>query len=95
VVPIGYADGYARALSNRAVMLVGGRRVPVIGAVCMDLTLVDITEVPEAQVGDPVVLWGRQGNEEITVGEVGQWQGSVDYEVLTRLGRRVPRCQQG
>lgn len=91
VVPIGYADGYARAHSNRAFMLVRGRRVPVIGAVCMDLTMLDVTEVPEAQAGDEVVLWGRQGDEEIRVAEVGEWQGSVDYEVLIRLGKRVPR----
>ncbi len=91
VVPIGYADGYARAHSNRAFMLVRGRRVPVIGAVCMDLTMLDVSDVPEAQAGDEVVLWGRQGDEEIRVAEVGAWQGSVDYEVLTRLGKRVPR----
>jgi len=94
-VPIGYADGYARALSNTAHMLVHGRRVPVIGSVCMDLTLVDVTDVPAARAGDEVVLWGRQGDEEISVGEVGRWQGSVDYEVLTRLGKRVPRLAVG
>ena len=90
-VPIGYADGYDRALSNRASVLVRGRRAPVVGAVCMDLTLIDVTEVPGVALGDEVVLWGRQDGAEISVAEVAEWQGSVTYEVLTRLGKRVPR----
>jgi len=106
VVPIGYADGYSRALSNRAAVLVHGQRAPVVGAVCMDLTIVDVTEVDRVRIGDEVVLWGSQGNAAITVEEVAEWQGapaqdpkahgsgtlgSVTYEVLTRLGKRVPR----
>ncbi len=91
VLPIGYADGYARALSNRAAVLVRGRRAPVVGAVCMDLTMVDVTDIEGVQLGDEVVLWGRQNGAEISVGEVAAWQGSVTYEVLTRLGKRVPR----
>jgi len=91
VLPIGYADGYDRALSNRGAVLVRGQRAPVVGAVCMDLTMVDVTDVPGVQPGDEVVLWGRQGEAEISVTEVAQWQGSVAYEVLTRLGNRVPR----
>jgi alanine racemase len=94
VIPIGYADGYARALSNRASVLVRGRRAPVVGAVCMDLTMVDVTDIPGAQLGDEVVLWGRQKDAEITVAEVAEWQGSISYEVLTRLGKRVPRILQ-
>jgi len=91
VLPIGYADGYARALSNRASVLVRGQRAPVVGAVCMDLTMVDVTDIPGVQLGDEVVLWGRQNGAEIKVTEVADWQGSISYEVLTRLGRRVPR----
>jgi alanine racemase len=94
VLPIGYADGYARALSNRASVLVRGRRAPVVGAVCMDLTMVDVTDIPGAQLGDEVVLWGCQNGAEITVTEVADWQGSISYEVLTRLGKRVPRVLQ-
>jgi alanine racemase len=94
VLPIGYADGYARALSNRAAVLVGGRRAPVVGAVCMDLTMVDVTDVEGVQLGDEVVLWGRQNGAEISVAEVADWQGSISYEVLTRLGKRVPRVVQ-
>src|SRR5262249_40262888 len=91
VVPIGYADGYDRRLSNRGEVLVRGRRAPVVGAVCMDLTVVDVTDVAGVQVGDEVVLWGCQDGAEISVTEVAQWQGTVPYEVLTRLGPRVPR----
>jgi alanine racemase len=91
VLPIGYADGYARALSNRACVLVRGRRAPVVGAVCMDLTTVDVTDVEGVQLGDEVVLWGRQNGAAISVAEVADWQGSISYEVLTRLGKRVPR----
>jgi alanine racemase len=94
VLPIGYADGYARALSNRAAVLVRGRRAPVVGAVCMDLTMVDVTDIEGVQLGDEVVLWGRQNGAEISVAEVAEWQGSVTYEVLTRLGKRVPRVPQ-
>lgn len=94
VLPIGYADGYPRALSNRASVLVHGRRAPVVGAVCMDLTMVDVTDIEGAQLGDEVVLWGRQNGAEISVAEVADWQGSISYEVLTRLGKRVPRILQ-
>jgi len=91
VLPVGYADGYARALSNRAAVLVHGRRAPVVGAVCMDLTIVDVTDIEGVQLGDEVVLWGRQNGAEISVAEVADWQGSISYEVLTRVGKRVPR----
>lgn len=90
-IPIGYADGYDRRLSNRAEVLVKGRRAPVVGRVCMDLTLIDVTDVPGVTADDEVVLWGRQENATIGVEEVGAWQDSIAYEVLTRLGKRVPR----
>lgn len=93
-LPIGYADGYSRALSNRAAVLIRGQRAPVVGTVCMDLTMVDVTDVGGVQVGDEVVLWGRQDRAEIGVAEVAEWQGSITYEVLTRLGKRVPRVLQ-
>lgn len=91
VLPIGYADGYARALSNRAEVLIRGRRAPVVGRVCMDLTMVDVTDVHGVAPGDEVVLWGRQGSVALSVNEVARWQDSISYEVLTRVGRRVPR----
>jgi alanine racemase len=91
VLPIGYADGYSRRLSNKAEVLVRGRRVPVVGRVCMDLTMADVTDVEGARAGDEVVLWGRQGDAEITVNEIAEWQDTVPYEVVNQLGKRVPR----
>jgi len=91
VLPVGYADGYSRALSNRAQVLVRGVRVPVVGNVCMDLTMVDVTDVPGVAPGDEVVLWGTQAGATISADDVGSWQGSIGYEVLNRLGKRVPR----
>ncbi|MGB9920280.1 MAG: alanine racemase [Moorellales bacterium] len=91
VLPLGYADGYSRLLSNRAEVLVRGRRVPVVGRVCMDHTLIDVTEVPEAAEGDEVVLFGRQGEAFLPVEELAEKTGTISYEVLCRIGSRVPR----
>lgn len=93
-LPIGYADGYSRKLSNRASVLIRGRRAPVIGTVCMDLTMVDVTDIPGVQLGDEVVLWGRMNGAEISVAEVAAWQETITYEVLTGVGKRVPRILQ-
>ena len=90
-LPIGYADGYTRALSNRGEVLVRGRRARVVGRVSMDLTMIDVTEVPGVETGDEVVLWGRQDGAEIRVGEVAEWAQTISYELLTTVGRRVPR----
>jgi alanine racemase len=94
ILPIGYADGYDRRLSNRGEVLVREHRAPIIGRVCMDLTVVDVTDVPGVAAGDEVVLWGRQGQATLSVEEVAAWQESIPYEVLTRLGKRVPRLLQ-
>lgn len=90
-IPVGYADGYARRLSNRAEMLVRGRRVPLVGRVSMDLITLDVTDVPEAAVGDEVVLLGRQGDEEITAEELAAKLDTISYEVFCNVGARVPR----
>ena len=90
-LPIGYADGYRRALSNRAAVLVRGRRAPVVGTVCMDLCLADVTDVPGAAVGDEVVLLGRQGGEAIGADELAGHAGTISYEVFCGIGPRVPR----
>lgn len=90
-LPIGYADGYARRLSNRGQVLVRGQRAPIVGTVCMDTTMVDVTDVSSVERGDEVVLWGRQGEAEIRVDEVAAWAETISYEVLTTVGRRIPR----
>lgn len=91
VLPIGYADGYNRALSNRGSVLIGGRRLPVVGRVCMDMTMVDVTDVQGVQVGDEAILIGRQGMERITAADLASWQQTIPYEILCAIGTRVPR----
>ena len=90
-LPIGYADGYSRRLSNRGEALVRGIRVPVVGRVCMDMCMVDVTDVPSACEGDDVVLIGSQGNERITADEIAVKIGTIAYEVLCGISSRVPR----
>ena len=91
VLPIGYSDGYSRCLGNRARVLVQGRPVPVVGRVCMNITLVDVTDLPDAAVGDEVVLIGHQGDLEITVEELAEYAGTINYEFLSRLAPQVAR----
>ncbi|MEK7384372.1 MAG: alanine racemase [Elusimicrobiota bacterium] len=90
-LPIGYGDGYCRALSNRAEVLVGGRRCPVVGCVSMDQTMVDVTGVPCSRVGDDAVLIGAQGLERIEAGELARLCGTIPYETATAISSRVPR----
>lgn len=94
ILPVGYADGYNRRLSNRGEVIIRGKRAKVLGIVCMDLTMVDVSEIPGVQVGDEVVLIGRQGPEEITAAEMAGWIESIPYEVLCSIGKRVPRVYQ-
>jgi len=91
LVTCGYADGLPRVLSNRGWMLVRGRRVPVIGRVCMDMCMVDVTEVPDVAVGDEVVIIGRQGEEELRAEEMAALCDTISYEILCGIGPRVPR----
>ena len=91
-IPIGYADGYSRLLSNRSRVLVNGQYAPVVGNICMDQCMVDITDVSgEVKVGDEVVLFGRQGDREITVEEIADLIGTIPYEVVSVIGKRIPR----
>jgi len=90
-VPMGYADGIPRALSNNGEVLVKGRRCPIVGRVCMDQFMVDLTALEEARVGDELVFLGRQGTEEITADEVAARAGTISYEIVTRMSRRLPR----
>jgi Alr-MurF fusion protein len=89
-IPVGYADGFRRAPHWREVLL-GGRRVPLVGRVCMDYAMLDITAVPEARVGDEVVLLGSQGADTISADEVAGWLGTSNYEVVAAIMPRVPR----
>lgn len=90
-LPVGYADGYHRAWSNRASVLVRGKRVPVVGRVTMDMTMIDVTDVPGVALHDEVVLLGRQGDQSVTAEELAVLHETVHYEVLCGLGARVPR----
>lgn len=90
-IGIGYADGYPRALSNQGRMLIGGKYVPIVGRVCMDQTMVDVTDVPDAKVGDEVVLVGTQGENQISVEELADMSASFNYEFVCNVNRRVPR----
>jgi alanine racemase len=90
-VPAGYADGLSRRLSNKMQMLVRGQRAPQVGLVCMDMTLLDVTDVPEVAPEDDVVIIGRQGNQAITAEESAEWSGIPPYEVLCAVSKRVPR----
>ena len=91
-IPVGYADGFRRLKGNQ--VLVGEKRVPVIGRVTMDQILVQLDEVPESQGGDEVVLIGRQGNELISAEDVAQTWGTINYEVTCAIGPRVPRLYE-
>ncbi|HVP69384.1 MAG TPA: alanine racemase [Anaeromyxobacteraceae bacterium] len=95
-IPVGYADGYPRRLSGRpgygnADVLVRGKRAPVAGTVCMDMTMVDVTDVPGVAVGDEVVLLGSQGRETVDADELAERAGTISYEILCGIGARVPR----
>ncbi|MBI2981106.1 MAG: alanine racemase [Deltaproteobacteria bacterium] len=91
VVPVGYADGYHRLLSNRASLLVGGVRVPVVGTICMDMLMVDLYNAPFAGIGSEVVLMGSQGRELITAGEIATWGETIPYEIYCQVAGRIPR----
>ena len=90
-VPAGYADGYRRRFSSAGEMLVGGRRVPVVGRVCMDLTMLDVGSVPGVRVEDEVVIFGRQGGESITADDLARALDTINYEIVCAIAARVPR----
>ena len=90
-LPVGYADGYQRIFSNRAVVLVRSQRAPVVGRISMDLTTIDVTDIDGVQEGDEVALLGRQGEATISADEMAAWANTISYEILTSIGARVPR----
>jgi alanine racemase len=91
VLPVGYADGYRRGLQHGGEVIVRGVRAPVVGAVSMDLTTIDVTDIAGASVGDEVILWGESGGEVISVNDVARLAQTISYEMLCTVGKRVPR----
>lgn len=93
-ISIGYADGYPRSLSNRGWVLIHGKKAPIVGRVCMDQTMVDITDIPDVKIEDVVTLIGQDGNETISVEDMAELSGSFNYEFVCDVGQRVKRVYQ-
>lgn len=91
VLPIGYYDGYSRSLSNRAYVLIDDRRAPVRGRICMNLTMVDTTDIRKVKLEDPAIIIGRGVRESITAEQLADWSGTINYETLARLSPLTPR----
>jgi alanine racemase len=91
VIPVGYADGYPRALSNKGYMLINGQKAGILGRVCMDQTVVDVSSIPDVKVGDRVVVIGESGTEAVTADEIAELAGTIGYEIICGIGLRVPR----
>ena len=96
-VPVGYADGYRRCLSGNFYVLIRGKKAPILGRVCMDQMMVDVTDIPDVTLNDRVVLVGKSGDEEITMEQLASAMDTINYEVVCGISRRVPRvyCRRG
>lgn len=94
-IPVGYADGYWRHLSNKGYVLINGEKCPIVGRVCMDQFMVDVSHLDDVKIGDEVVLIGKQGNNTITAEEIAKLVGTINYEVTCRISERVPRKYEG
>jgi alanine racemase len=90
-IPVGYADGVPRSLSNKGEVIIKGMRAPIVGTISMDLTIIDVTGFPYIHPGNEVVLIGQQGNEKITASDIASKTGTINYEIVTRIGKRVKR----
>jgi alanine racemase len=90
-IPVGYGDGFSRLMSSNGHMLVHGQRAPIIGRVCMDLTMIDVGHIPEVELEDEVVVFGHQGDAYISADEIARLTNTINYEVVTRISDRVPR----
>jgi alanine racemase len=91
IVPVGYSDGYSRSLSSRGTVIIGGRRCPVIGRICMNMMIVDATGCYNAQEGDIVTLIGRQGKAQVTADELAEASDTINYEIVARIAQHLPR----
>jgi len=94
-IPVGYADGYWRSLSNKGYVLIHGEKCPIVGRVCMDQFMVDVSHLEDVKIGDEVVLIGKQGVNQITAEEIAKLVGTINYEVTCRISERVPRKYEG
>ena len=94
ILPIGYAHGYNRRLSNTGEVIIHDRRFPIVGRICMDMTVLDVTDGPAIKPGDDVILMGKSENQEITAYDLANWQDSIPYEVLCNLGAKVTRVYE-
>jgi len=94
-LPLGYADGYNRLLSNRGWVLIKGKKAPIVGTICMDQFMVDVTDIPDVKPGETAVLIGKQGNETITADDLAKLCNTISYEILVNIGTRVPRIYVG
>jgi alanine racemase len=90
-IPVGYADGYDRLLSSKGKVLIGGEYAPIIGRICMDQFMVDITHIPNVNDLDEVILIGKQGDNEITADDIAKIKGTINYEIVCQLSKRIPR----
>jgi alanine racemase len=91
IVPVGYADGYPRRMSGRAEVLVRGHRCRVVGNITMDVSMIDVTGLPDAREGERVTLLGAQGRDVLTVHELASWADEIPYEIMCGISKRVPR----
>ena len=94
ILPIGYGQGYSRRLSNKGEVIIRDRRFPIVGRICMDMTVVDVTDDPTIKTGDDVILMGKSETQAITASDLANWQDSIPYEVLCNLGPKVPRVYE-
>ena len=91
-ITVGYGDGLPRCLSaGRGFVLINGRKAPVVGRICMDQTIVDVSKIPDVKSGDVAVVIGKSGDEEITAGDLAEWAGTISNEILSRMGARLER----
>ena len=94
-IPVGYGDGYTRLLTGKAEVLIRGQRAPVVGNICMDQCMVQVSHIPDVAVGDEVVLFGKQGDQEISADELAESIGTINYEITCMVNHRVPRIYSG
>ena len=94
-IPIGYGDGYPRSLSNKGYVLIHGKKAPIIGRICMDQFMADVTEIEDVKEGDKVTLIGQDGDLSISVSELGDLSGRFPYELVCDIGKRIPRVYVG